>query len=126
MLVNNGSLGYSLDRIEMKRTLLIITLAVTAAVCTARAGTSDKIILKQPLIVATTKDECKNLGQMLQDGDKEGATAEFAEGKLAAINAGETIYVVDVGWDGIVTIRYHGQICYAPNHEVHVIVYGNQ
>ena len=73
-----------------------------------------------------TKDEAKNLDQMINDGDKDGISAEYKQGVLAVIKPGETVYVVDIGWDGVDTLRYHGQVWYAPNHEVHMIIYGNQ
>jgi hypothetical protein len=108
----------------MKKTFVVIVLATLAI--SATAGTSDKIVLEQPLIVAATKDEAKNLAQMIDDGDKDGMAAEYKQGLLEVIKPGETVYVVNIGWDDVDTLRYHGQLCYAPNHEVHVIIYGNQ
>jgi hypothetical protein len=109
----------------MKRTLLTLAAAITLSAF-AFAGTSDKVTLTSPLIVAATKEEAKNLDQMLQDGDNEGAKSEFADGKLAVIPPGSTIYVVGVGWDGVDTLRYKGRVVYAPNKEVSKLVYGNQ
>ncbi len=83
-------------------------------------------MLQNPLFVAATKEEAKNLDQMINDGDKDGIKAEYKQGLLSIIKPGETVYVVDIGWDGVDTLRYHGQVCYAPNHEVHMIIYGNQ
>jgi hypothetical protein len=108
----------------MKKTFLVIALAALAI--SATAGPSDKVVLDQPLFVAATKADAKNLEQMFEDGDKDGMYAAYKQGSLDIIKPGETVYVVSVGWDDVDTLRYHGQVCYAPNHEVHVIIYHNQ
>jgi len=109
----------------MKRTLLTLATAFTLS-ASAVAGTSDKVLLKYPLAVTAYKEDVSNLEQILEDEDKDGLDTLVKAGRVVMIPPGQTVYVVNIGSDDVDTLRYHGVPCYAPNHEVHVIIYGNQ
>lgn len=64
---------------------------------------------------------------MIDDNDRDGMKAEYEQGALDVIKPGETVYITSIGLlDGIDTVRYHGKVFYAPNHEVSKLVYGNE
>jgi hypothetical protein len=63
---------------------------------------------------------------LINGGKKISIKTKNKSGNLNVIKPGETVYVVAIGSDGVDTLRYKGQTVYAPNHEVHMLIYGNQ
>ncbi|MBV9274590.1 MAG: hypothetical protein JO333_11900 [Verrucomicrobia bacterium] len=104
----------------MKRPILTAIAALTLAIS---AKAEDKVTLGQGLFVAGTPTEAAKIQDMLNSDDRDGMLAECDRGNVVLIPPGETVYVTSIG--NVDTLRYKGRTVYAPNHEVHIVVYSD-
>jgi hypothetical protein len=103
------------EHVPMKKTLFTL-LILAVGMHAALAGS--KATLTKPMFVATSKDACKQVTELVDDHDVSAIQEMTEEGTCYLLPAGTIISVEDIGWDGIDTIHVRGkaQTLYVNNH----------